>query len=260
MMKKKLLCMLLSVAMVFTAMDIPASASEVQTADEKIDAAADEEHIPEQTETAESIPDVTESDDSPESSSEQTETASDSDVSDQSESETASSEEAQPTETQTTDDSALESDESDETLSETASDLESETEPEEPTDTKLQVSYRTADEIQEFIEQEKAARTDMTTYKAEPAPEAPYSAGALSDATLDSASAMVRQIRFIAGLSYNISVNDTYNRLSQSAALLNYVNNTLTSSRKACQMHFTNRAARALPTPAPPTQTTRRRR
>lgn len=242
MMKKKLLCMLLSVAMVFTAMDIPASASEVQTADEKIDAAADEEHIPEQTETAESIPDVTESDDSPESSSEQTGTASDSDVSDQSESETASSEEAQPTETQTTDHSALESDESDETLSETASDLESETEleeltvsaseteHEEPTDTKLQVSYRTADEIQEFIEQEKAARTDMTTYKAEPAPEAPYSAGALSDATLDSASAMVRQIRFIAGLSYNISVNDTYNRLSQSAALLNYVNNTLTST------------------------------
>ena len=31
MMKKKLLCMLLSVAMVFTAMDTPASASEIQT-------------------------------------------------------------------------------------------------------------------------------------------------------------------------------------------------------------------------------------
>lgn len=94
-------------------------------------------------------------------------------------------------------------------------------------DTKLQVSYHTADEILAFLEQESAVKTGKITYKEQPSITAPYKTGSLSSETLDSAAAMIRQIRFIAGLPYDISLNEDYNDLSQSAALINYVNNEL---------------------------------
>ncbi|MDE6364017.1 MAG: InlB B-repeat-containing protein, partial [Lachnospiraceae bacterium] len=91
----------------------------------------------------------------------------------------------------------------------------------------LQAAYHTADEIQEFIAQEKAAKTDSITYRTEPDLKAPYSAGALSEDTRNAAASMLRQIRFIAGLPYDVAVNEEYSHLSQSAALLNYINNAL---------------------------------
>lgn len=136
------------------------------------------------------------------------------------------------TETETEETTTLEEETEKTTALETETEEVTETTTEETTDskqqdTKLQVSYHTTDEILAFLEQENAVKTDKITYKEQPSVTAPYKAGSLSYETLDSATAMIRQIRFIAGLPYDISLNEDYNDLSQSAALVNYVNNEL---------------------------------
>ncbi|MDE7184920.1 MAG: InlB B-repeat-containing protein [Lachnospiraceae bacterium] len=248
MMKKKLLCMLLSIAMVFTVTDTPVSASEIQTTNETAapeSSASPENTAPEDSTAQESTPAQNETAEEKETQSEpaQTETETGGNAADQTqpETETASSGETLPTQTQEETDSEdktetetysdLETEE--ETLTEDSTNLESESETEteetaeETTDTELQAAYHTADEIQEFIAQEKAAKTDSITYRTEPDLKAPYSAGALSEDTRNAAASMLRQIRFIAGLPYDVAVNEEYSHLSQSAALLNYINNAL---------------------------------
>ncbi len=219
MMKKKLLCMLLSIAMVFTAMDVPAWASEQHTTEMSENSTSGDfvhsEDAPAQTETGENsnaeetMPEKeTEESASSEIHSEPalTEAPSSDDGTEQPETETASSDETPSTEAEDSTDTT-ETDESAETPTETVIGTETEDEEttvfeteSESTDTGLQAAYHTADEIREYISQEKAVKTDKTSYKTTPVLEAPYSAGALSDATCDSAAAMVRQIRFIAGL------------------------------------------------------------
>ncbi|MDE6608581.1 MAG: InlB B-repeat-containing protein, partial [Lachnospiraceae bacterium] len=98
------------------------------------------------------------------------------------------------------------------------------------TDTKLQAEYHSIDEIREFINQQSAGKTDPAAYAEKPDLTAPYSAGVLSDTTLESAADMIRQIRFIAGLSYEMELNDEYNHFSQAAALLSYVNHELSQT------------------------------
>ncbi len=102
-----------------------------------------------------------------------------------------------------------------------------ETQGETDADTKLQAEYHSIDAIREFLNQEKAGKTNAVTYAEQPNLTAPYHAGALSDSTLESAAAMIRQIRFIAGLSYEMYLHDEYNQFSQAAALLSYVNHGL---------------------------------
>ncbi len=248
MMKKKLLCMLLSVAMVFTVMDTPASASEVQTTNETAGYEASTsqentipENTPEQTES-ESYGEIQSSEAQSETDSEaKTETTAESKPDPETESETELKPEVKTeleTETElelnteleseselkTELESELESESETKTLAEVSTDPESET---ESADTALQAAYHTADEIREFAAQEKAAKTDKITYKTEPDLNEPYSAGALSEDTLRSAASMLRQIRFIAGLPYDVALNGNYNNLSQSAALVNYVNHKL---------------------------------
>ncbi|MDE7321595.1 MAG: InlB B-repeat-containing protein [Lachnospiraceae bacterium] len=240
MMKKKLLCMLLSIAMVFTAMDFPALASEAQTA------ATEDGNMPEETsENAEHTQTQSEPDNSEENSVEQensdtassenhlenpeTQTSSGENATDQTE--TESSAETLPAETESL--TETETEETTETLTESLTESETEditaveTEDTTAADTALQTAYHTADEIRAFLDQEKGVKADKITYAAAPGLAAPYSSGTLSDATLSSAAALVRQIRFIAGLPYDVALNDTYNQLSQSAALINYVNNEL---------------------------------
>ncbi len=244
-MKKKVLCMLLSIAMVFTAVDVPAYASEIPETATVDDSASGEipenenaesisaESDPEQTDGSEgneSDPEQTDGSEGNESDPEQTD-GSEGNESDQETDGSVSSGDNSETETAddggTTDQTQPETGSSGETLPE---------EDEEKTDetaaaaAKLQAAYRTTDEIREFLEQEKAFRTDRISYAEEPDTAAPYNAGVLSDATLGSAAALIRQIRFIAGLPCDVELNDEYSRLSQSAALVNYVNNELSHS------------------------------
>lgn len=246
MMKKKILCILLSAAMVLTAMDFPALASKAQTTVTE-DGNFKEDTTPTQTEdTAEGCPEqeTTETTEtagtaSTENQTENQETEATAGgtaaESTQPESETASPEETEtaatePAATETEESTGTETEESTEPETETETETEETTAPEsEETDTALWAAYRTADEIREFLEQEKSDKTDSVTYDMTPVTEAPYSAGALSDATLGSATALLRQIRFIAGLPCDVAVNDDYSHLSQSAALLNYLSNAVSS-------------------------------
>lgn len=262
--KKKLFCMLLSIVMAFTAMDLPAAASEIltETADLTEETSIEKESTAiQQEKTKENDKNITVE------TEEQSETLSEDSTKTQTEeSSTLETETEDFTKTQTKESSTLETETENftETKNEESSTLETETEDftetlteeiittetetegtttleaeestetttEEPTapkqqDTKLQVSYRTTEEILTFLDQENVSKTDKTTYQEQPSVTAPYKAGSLSSDTLDSAVAMVRQIRFIAGLPYDISLNKTYNNFSQSAALINYINNEL---------------------------------
>ena len=84
--------------------------------------------------------------------------------------------------------------------------------------------YHTQQEIRDFVTQSRASLTDSVTFVANPYTEAPYNAGRLSDATQQSAVNMLNQIRFIAGVSSNVTVSSRYSEYAQAAALLQYVN------------------------------------
>ena len=255
-MKKKLLCMILSVAMVFTSVDMKAAA---ETAEEHFlseENSVSQESMTTPSETTEESSANQESSESTsaedntdysenETTKQETETASDDQATSEIETEAQAESETQTeveteTQTETTTETLTEnfteteteaqteSKTETETEAQTESETETETETEELTSEKtLQVSYRTADEILAFLKQEKALKTDKITYKEQPIFTAPYESGTLSADTLDSAATIVRQIRFIAGLPYEMSLNDEYNRLSQSAALVNYLNDEL---------------------------------
>ena len=252
-MKKKLLCMLLSIAMVSTAAESLVQATETPTelqttieeTQEETSASQESttvqaeseqgfvsEQEPTEPETSKDTEISTELEEK-ESISEsetvtketETETETDQESTD-SETETESDQESTASETETESDQETTELETEETAGSKSQNTEGKTDLQE-TDTKLQVKYHSIDEIKEFLSQEKIDKTDVVTYTEKPNLAAPYHAGALSDATLDSAAAMIRQIRFIAGLPYETAFNDEYNHLSQAAALLSYVNHEL---------------------------------
>ncbi len=68
--------------------------------------------------------------------------------------------------------------------------------------------------------------TFSTTYSSSYSLTSPYSAGALSDATLQQALNTTNFIRFVAGLN-SVTLNDEYNDYAQHAALVNAVNGQL---------------------------------
>lgn len=252
---------MLSIAMAFTTMDLPATASEVLTETTNVseetsvaqESTTTQQQTTEENETEqESIRSTASETDSKteesttlnptESTEIETEDATNSTIEETTENETETvtetiTEDITEVETENTTKTTAEEATTLEDETETTTVLETETETETATkeatddskqqDTKLQVSYRTTDEILEFLSQENAVKTDKVSYKEISSITAPYKAGTLSSETLDSATAMVRQIRFIAGLPYDMSLNEDYNNLSQSAALVNYVNNKL---------------------------------
>ncbi len=252
-MKKRLLCLVLSMAMVFTTADSLVLAAErpteLQTAvgETQEETSASQEGVTKQPESGQepvSEEESTESD-QVEDTAADTETEKETTDSDE---ETTDSEEAADSDEEATDSGeATDSDEENMDSGETTDSVEETTEPEteetadskaqssedrsdsekNDTDSKLQVEYHSISEIIEFLDQEKADKADVVTYTERPDLTAPYQAGALSDTTLRSAAAMVRQIRFIAGLSYELQLNDEYNHISQAAALLNSANQEL---------------------------------
>lgn len=92
----------------------------------------------------------------------------------------------------------------------------------------INIANRTQNEIRKYIKKSGAKTGDKVTYKTNPVVKPPYKPGKLSDKTLDSAVKMVNQIRFIAGLDYNVKIDNDYTEKTQAASLVNSVNNTLT--------------------------------
>ena len=92
----------------------------------------------------------------------------------------------------------------------------------------VNVAYHTQDEIRNYIKESGAKITDTVSFQENPVTEAPFSLGRLSDETLDSAVRMLNQIRYIAGIPYDVVLDEAYNEKAQAASLVNYVNGKMT--------------------------------
>ncbi|MDE6636473.1 MAG: CAP domain-containing protein, partial [Lachnospiraceae bacterium] len=93
--------------------------------------------------------------------------------------------------------------------------------------TGVNVAYRTQDEINNYVSASGANITDAVTFRVTPVTDVPYFPGMLSEETLDSAVRMLNQIRYIAGIPYNVVLDDDYTILAQCASLVNYANNKM---------------------------------
>lgn len=94
----------------------------------------------------------------------------------------------------------------------------------------LGVRYRTQQEIRDYVARTQASLTDNVTFVINPYTESPYNPGRLTDSTQQSALNMLNQIRYIAGLSNNVTVSSRYSEYAQAAALLQYVNGQLSNN------------------------------
>ena len=91
----------------------------------------------------------------------------------------------------------------------------------------INVEYHTILEIEDYMSKSGVIEKNAITYKREPVTSGNYDPGELSSDTLNSALAILNQMRYIAGISYDITLNDEYNKKAQAAALLNDVNKGL---------------------------------
>ena len=91
----------------------------------------------------------------------------------------------------------------------------------------INVSYRSKKQIRDYVKKHPAKLTDKLTYKKKPVVSGKYSAGELSTKTQKSALNMLKQIRYIAGISDDVTISKEYAKLAQAAALVNYANNQL---------------------------------
>ena len=92
----------------------------------------------------------------------------------------------------------------------------------------INVAFHTEDEIRDYLKSSGATPENPVTYKEKPCITAPYKAGSLTEETLNSAIKMLNQVRYIAGISNNVSLNEEAIAKTQAASLVNSVNDTLT--------------------------------
>lgn len=93
-------------------------------------------------------------------------------------------------------------------------------------DSGVNVNYRTAEEIAEYIKSHPFD-FEKSEYAIEPNYQtAPYSPGKLSDDTLQKALNALNVMRFIAGID-EVELDDSYNECAQAGTLVNAVNNDL---------------------------------
>ena len=91
----------------------------------------------------------------------------------------------------------------------------------------LGVESHTQEEIIKHIKDSGALITDDTVYKTNYSAEQPYSAGVLDESTLNSGIAMLNNIRYIAGLNYDVALDDGFNEECQADALINKINGSI---------------------------------
>lgn len=90
----------------------------------------------------------------------------------------------------------------------------------------INVRYHTAQEIRQYIA-ENPFEMMASVYDVQPNyTSAPYSAGSLSDETLQNALNALNTVRYIAGID-EVALLDEYNEISQAGALVNAVNDDL---------------------------------
>lgn len=97
----------------------------------------------------------------------------------------------------------------------------------DPATSGVYVKYRTQQEIVDYVKAHPAESTDKLTFEKYPSFSKHYNIGKLSEATQNSALNMLKQIRYIAGVSDEVSISDKYTELAQAAAYINYANGEL---------------------------------
>lgn len=99
---------------------------------------------------------------------------------------------------------------------------------EEETKGSLNVAYHTQAEISARIKSDGVTQQDPLNYAMDPLFTPPYdNAGTLAPDTLNNAMKMMNQIRYIAGLQDNVTLNEEYNQKAQAAAYVNLLNRKL---------------------------------
>lgn len=84
----------------------------------------------------------------------------------------------------------------------------------------LKVQYRSIQQINAFAASHPADLTQTVTFAKKPSISYPYAAGRLSDETMKSALNLVNQIRYIAGIPSNLTLDEDYIELAQTATVL----------------------------------------
>jgi uncharacterized protein YkwD len=85
----------------------------------------------------------------------------------------------------------------------------------------MQIAYRTIEEIRAFINKTDGSRNQAVEYEEIPVKTAPYSPGKLSEKTLQSALNILNNVRYIAGIDADVTLNDEYNSCVQAGTLVN---------------------------------------
>ena len=91
----------------------------------------------------------------------------------------------------------------------------------------LGVAKHSKSDIIAQIKKNGAYPSDAVTYKKAYKTKSPYYEGALSDATLKKALATLNNVRYIAGLNYNVTLDSTYTAQCQAGAYVDYINNEM---------------------------------
>lgn len=91
----------------------------------------------------------------------------------------------------------------------------------------MNVQAPAQEEIRSYIRQSGADIYDPVEYASKPSAKKPYEAGALSDSTLQSALAVMNQVRYIAGIDADVALDEEYTGLAQAGALVNAANGLL---------------------------------
>ena len=99
----------------------------------------------------------------------------------------------------------------------------------EPTVTKvdLNVEKHTPAEIRAFVNKNYASMSQSVTYSVEPSLSEPYAPGVLSNETEESALNLLNQVRYIAGLNADVTLDSEKSKYAAAGTLLNHLNNTL---------------------------------
>ena len=92
----------------------------------------------------------------------------------------------------------------------------------------LDVAYRTQSQIRSYIEAHPAETISVPdAYASTPSTKVPYDPGTLSENAIEAGIRAINQIRYTAGLEYDVTAKTDYSVQCQAASLLNAVNNTL---------------------------------
>ena len=92
---------------------------------------------------------------------------------------------------------------------------------------KLGVAFHTSKEIKNFAKNIFFAYNKRDKFIIQPKWTSPYNSGKISNESLEEGLKYLNSLRFAAGLSYNIGVEDGYNKLAQDGSLLCQANNLL---------------------------------